>query len=262
MTTSLSVVVPAYNEESRLPVTLSGLSEALRTLPYSTEIVVVDNASTDRSAEIAAAHDGATPVRVLRCEQRGKGAAVRAGVLSTGSDFVGFCDADLATDVGALAPAMAQLEAGVNVVIGSRAHALSDVQSRHSLARRTGACLFRWSTRRIAPGFEDTQCGFKFFDRASAESAFRPLQTTGFAFDVEVLARAARHGAVIAEIPVRWVDVPASTFNPLHDGYESFSTLARIKVILAGEAATVRVPRPSGTPDIFDAAVAEAAHSA
>jgi dolichyl-phosphate beta-glucosyltransferase len=240
MRTLLSVVVPVLNEERRLPATLVGLAYALRGFSRRTEIVVVDNGSTDRSAEIVREHRaGPVPIRVIDCAERGKGAAVRTGVLATDSTFVGFCDADLATNMDALTPALDCLYGGVNVVVGSRAHPMSDVRARHSMVRQVGAWAFRRAVGSLVPNVADTQCGFKFFDRATAEKIFHPLRTTGFAFDVELLARARRSGAVIAELPVRWTDVPGSTFSPMRDGYRSFAALREIRELLAGEA---RVP--------------------
>jgi dolichyl-phosphate beta-glucosyltransferase len=233
MRTRLSVVVPVRNEERRLPASLVGLGMALRA--QAAEIVVVDNGSTDSSAEIVRAHRGPVPVRLVRCPEPGKGAAVRAGVLASAAPYVGFCDADLAASVDAIGPVLARLAAGVDVVVGSRAHPASDVRARHSALRQAGAWVFRRSVASLVPGIGDTQCGFKFFGRDIADAVFGPLRTTGFAFDVEVLARAQRIGAVIEEIPVRWIDVPGSTFSPLRDGYRSFAALARIRTELDAE---------------------------
>jgi glycosyltransferase involved in cell wall biosynthesis len=244
MTALLSVVVPVRNEEQRLPTTLCGLVDGLRALRMPTEIVVVDNGSSDRSADVVRQHQsGPVPLRLVHCDQPGKGAAVRAGVLHTDSTYVGFCDADLATGVEALEPTLAQLRAGVNVVVGSRAHPGSVVRARHSVMRQSGAWVFRRLARTMVPGIGDTQCGYKFFDRATADEIFRPLCTAGFAFDVELLARAQRVGAVIFEMPVRWTDVPGSTFHPLRDGYRSFLALAQIRAILAIPEAPVEPAR-------------------
>lgn len=234
----LSVVVPVHNEERRLPASLVGLHIALRGL--AAEIVVVDNASTDRTADVVHAHDG--PVRLLHCPERGKGAAVRAGVLAAHGRFVGFCDADLAASVDAMPSVLARLRRGVDVVVGSRAHPLSDVQARNSPLRHAGAWAFRRAARSIVPGIGDTQCGFKFFAADVARAAFEPLRTTGFTFDVEVLARAQRLGAAIEEVPVRWVDVAGSTFDTVRDGYRSFAALHRIRVLLAAEGTSVARP--------------------
>jgi dolichyl-phosphate beta-glucosyltransferase len=241
--TSLSIVVPVRNEESRLGTALSGLATALAATGLPSEIVVVDNASTDRSAQIAWRHRlGAVPVRLLRCEQPGKGAAVRAGVLRTDSRYVGFCDADLATDMAALRPTLKHLLAGANVVVGSRAHPDSIVHARHSNVRKAGAWVFRRAANGIVPGVTDTQCGYKFFDRYTADAIFQPLRTPGFAFDVELLARAQRMGAVIRELPVSWKDMPGSTFHPMRDGYRSFAALATIRMALAVEQRPVAAP--------------------
>ncbi|GAA5105779.1 glycosyltransferase [Haloechinothrix salitolerans] len=262
MTTRLSVVVPVRDEARRLRTTLDGLIDALARLRHPAEIVVVDNDSTDDSAAVALSYrDTAVPVRLLSCVTPGKGAAVRTGVLATSDEYVGFCDADLATDVSAFPPMLAQLDAGVNAVIGSRAHRDSKIAAHHGITRRTGASLFRFATRQLVPGIADTQCGFKFFDRATAEAAFRPLRTQGFAFDVEVLARVQRAGALLAEIPVTWTDVPGSTFNPVRDGYDSFASLARIRAVLANEAAA-RPHRTPSTPGVLDRTTPELARGA
>jgi hypothetical protein len=123
------------------------------------------------------------------------------------------------------------------------------VSARHSAARNAGAWAFRRLVARLVPGVGDTQCGFKFFDRATARAAFAPLRTPGFAFDVEVLARARRNGARIAEIPVLWTDVPGSTFSPVRDGWKSFLAVAEIGRRLATEdraaRALARSPKPA-----------------
>jgi dolichyl-phosphate beta-glucosyltransferase len=252
--TLLSIVVPVRNEESRLPGTLRGLTTALTGITKSAEIVVVDNASTDRSVDIVRAYQsGPIPIRLVHCPQLGKGAAVRAGVLASDSAYVGFCDADLATDMDALGPTLLQLGAGVNVVVGSRAHPSSIVRARHSKVRQAGAWFFRRVANGFVPGVGDTQCGYKFFDRRTADAVFRPLRTSGFAFDVELLARAQRIGAVIFELPVCWNDIPGSTFHPLRDGYRSFAALVRMRTILAEvqeEQAEEIIPVATPMPEV------------
>jgi dolichyl-phosphate beta-glucosyltransferase len=245
-TVDLTLVVPVRNEEHRLPGCLAGVTSVLSALPLSATLLIVDNASTDRSAEIArdwrpAAERLGVPMEFASCPDKGKGAAVRVGVLAADSPYLGFCDADLATSMSALQPALDLLAAGTNVVVGSRAHPDSRVEARHSAARQAGAWLFRRSVSRVVPGIGDTQCGFKFFDLATARAVFTPLRTAGFAFDVEVLARAARLGASIAEIPVRWQDMPGSTFSPFRDGWRSFAAVGAIGRQLAAEG-TRRVP--------------------
>jgi len=241
--TLLSIVVPVRNEESRLPATLANLTAALAATRKPCEVVVVDNTSTDRSAEVVREfRSRSIPVWLIRCAQPGKGAAVRTGVLRTDSRYVGFCDADLATDLAALVPTLGFLSTGVNVVVGSRAHPNSIVRARHTKVRQAGAWAFRHAANRIVPGVGDTQCGFKFFDRYTADTIFRPLRTPGWSFDVELLARAQRIGAMIVELPVSWTDMPGSTFRPMRDGYRSFAALTRIRAILGAEKHSAAAP--------------------
>ncbi len=225
----LEVVVPAANEAGRLGPTLLRLTEALSTLPISTAVVVVDNASTDGTAELArrVTHDS-VPVHVVSCPIRGKGYAVRSGVISGRSRWVGFMDADLATDLSALPVALGHLAVGWPVVIGSRALSDSVVTARHRAARRLGAYAFRRTVAAVVAGVGDTQCGFKFFEGDLARRVFADLVDGGFAFDVEVLASCQHRGATIVEIPVRWDDQPGSTFRPGHDGWRSFVEVWRI----------------------------------
>jgi glycosyltransferase involved in cell wall biosynthesis len=215
---ALEIVIPACNEAKRLPASLSVLSAKVATLPMRIAVLVVDNASTDATAQIAAGwHSAAMPVRLVRCARRGKGAAVRAGLLATRAPFVGFCDADMATDLSALDSAIRLLIGGCPVVVGSRGHAGSVVQVRHSPVRAGGAAIFRTIARLIVPGASDTQCGFKFFAGPLARAAAASMVSTGFAFDIELLALCRRLGADLSEIPVCWRDMPGSTFSvPRH----------------------------------------------
>ena len=211
---SIEIIVPAHNEARRLPAGLTALCSKAASLPLHTAVVVVDSASTDGTGELVQDWPaGPVPVRLLRCDQPGKGLAVRTGLLATRAPFVGFCDADMATDLSALDLTLSVLTAGGHVVIGSRALEGSVVEERHSAIRRMGAAAFRFLARRIVPGVSDTQCGFKFFSGPLARAAARPLRTTGFAFDIELIARCQWLGAALTEIPVTWRDVPGSTFS-------------------------------------------------
>jgi dolichyl-phosphate beta-glucosyltransferase len=223
----LEIVIPARNEERRLPAGLAELSAAAGALPGGIAVVVVDNASDDRTADIVRQWPSSeVPVRLLRCDRPGKGAAVRAGLLATSAPYVGFCDADMATDPAAIALAIRLLRAGKLVVLGSRSHPASDVEDRHTVIRRAGAAVFRAATRIIVPGVADTQCGFKFFHGEIARGAAAQLQVTGFAFDVELIARCMQMGATPVEIPVRWRDVSGSTFSVWRHSASSFAELA------------------------------------
>ena len=190
---------------------------------------MVDSASTDATSHVVRnwAADP-VPVGLLRCQQAGKGIAVRAGLLATRAPFVGYCDADMATDLSALDSALRLLAAGAGVVIGSRALQASVVEHRRSAARRVGATVFRALARGIVPGISDTQCGFKFFSGPLARAAALPMRTAGFAFDIELIANCLRLGATLAEIPVRWRDVPGSSFSVWRHSVGSFGDIASI----------------------------------
>jgi glycosyltransferase involved in cell wall biosynthesis len=229
----MQLIIPAYNEERRLPATLRALrSYALSTaeLPRPPlEVLVVDNASTDRTAEVARAMSSpAMPVRVLHCSVRGKGAAVAAGIAATTSDVVGFMDADGATDLTAFETAAALLTAGADVVIGSRAAEGAQTEARHTRVRAVGAAAYRRAAALLVPGICDTQCGFKLLHGDLARAVFADLGTRGFSFDVELLARCRGISARVEEFPVTWYDVPGSTFSPLRHGLRSFAELAGI----------------------------------
>jgi len=225
----LEIVVPAYNEARRLPVGLSLLTRKAAALPVSASILVVDNASTDETPDIVRSWPAEpTPVRLMHCAKRGKGAAVRAGLLATRAPFIGFCDADMATDLSALDLAVRLLGTGHAAVIGSRAHRRSVVEARHSMFRTAGAAMFRRFARTIVAGATDTQCGFKFFSGPLARAAAARMRAAGFSFDVELIARCIQLGAAVTEIPVAWRDVPGSTFSVQRHGASALCEIASI----------------------------------
>ncbi len=236
----LEVVVPARNEAGRLARGLATLSEKLAALPMRAAVIVVDSASTDATADIARGWSGPVPVRLLRCARPGKGRAVRTGLLATMAPYVGFCDADMATDLSALDDALALLAEGHKVVVGSRRHAASVVEIYSEPLRRVGALAFNRMARSLAGGVADTQCGFKFFAGPLARAAAAELRTPGFAFDVELLMHCRRRGADIIEIPVVWRDVAGSTFSVRRHSAACLLELLRIQ--LAARHAGRRAP--------------------
>ncbi|MEV0382152.1 glycosyltransferase [Nonomuraea sp. NPDC050643] len=236
----LEIVIPAYNEEGRLPGGLLQLCAKLARMPFPTAVIVVDNNSTDRTADIVRNWSpGPVPVRLIQCATPGKGAAVRAGLLGTSAPFVGFCDADMATDLDAIDVAFGLLLSGERVVIGSRAHQGSLVENRHSRVRELGAFGFRALAGVLVHGVSDTQCGFKFFDGVLARQTAAQLRTPGFAFDVEFLARCVEQGSEVQEIPVRWHDMPGSRFSPARHTFGIVLELGRIWLRLRAQ------PRPA-----------------
>ncbi|MBM9460542.1 glycosyltransferase [Nocardioides sp. zg-536] len=266
----LQIVIPAYNEERRLPRTLRELRRHVVTHRGAlgrVEVIVVDNASTDATAEVAREVDSPVmPVRVVRCTRRGKGAAVRAGLLATDADLVCFMDADGATGLDALQDAWRLAQQGADVVIGSRAVAGSLTEARHCRTRSAGATFYRRVAGRLTPGIADTQCGFKVFRGDIVRAVVVDLRACGFSFDVELLVRLRAAGARIEEMPVSWVDVPGSTFVPARHGASAFLELARIawrarELSRPAAARTVvgaRSPMPMPVPAALTAGLAAA----
>lgn len=200
----LSVVIPAFNEEARLPGTLAAILPYLRDRGESFEVVVVDDGSKDRTAAIA--ETAGPEVRLLRNPgNRGKGYSVRNGMLNARGAWRLMSDADLSTPIEELDRLKAALQDGDGVAIASRAMSNSNLEKRQSLARESSGRFFNLIVRwRHLPGIKDTQCGFKLFSAAAAEAAFRNSRLDGFAFDVEALVRARRAGFGIREVPVTW----------------------------------------------------------
>jgi len=240
----IEIIIPARNEANRLPEGLTALCEKAATLPLRTAILVVDSASTDSTADVVRQWPaGPVPVGLLRCDRPGKGIAVRTGLLATQAPFVGFCDADMATDLSALDVAVSFLAAGHPLVIGSRGLRGSVVETRSSALRGVGATLFRTMASWILPGTADTQCGFKFFAGPLARTAVRSLRTAGFAFDVELLAACLQLGATVTEIPVYWRDIAGSTFSVRRHSAAVFRDLASIWL-----RSRILDSRPAGRP--------------
>jgi glycosyltransferase involved in cell wall biosynthesis len=222
----LSIVVPAYNEELRLPRTLERLQAFLRTFPRSSEIVVVDDGSTDGTVAVAEA----AGVRVERYgENRGKGFAVRRGMLAARGEVRLMTDADLSTPIEELPRLMGKLGEGYDVVIGSRALPGASIEVRQSAFRegtgRVFNTLVQWI---VVRGLQDTQCGFKLFTKAAAVESFSAARLDGFCFDVEVLFIATRRGYRIAEVPVVWRNDAATRVSALRGGL-AFLDILRIR---------------------------------
>lgn len=229
----LSIVVPAYNEGTRLPATLPALAAYAARFPGGAEVLVVDDGSSDGTAAVAERFappedNQAWKLRVLREPHRGKAAAVRAGVLHASGDYVLFCDADLATPVEEFDRFLPWLERGYEVVIGSREGAGAVRQAEPFYRHVMGRVFNRLVQLLVVPGIEDTQCGFKCFTRPAAQQIFTRVRLYGegarrvkgsmvTAFDVEILYLARRLGYRVQVVPVRWRYVPGSKVRPVAD---------------------------------------------
>jgi dolichyl-phosphate beta-glucosyltransferase len=223
----LSVVIPAYNEERRLPATLARVRAYLRGLAREHEIVVVDDGSSDATAQVA--RQAGDDVRVLRHEaNRGKGYAVRRGMLAATGARRLITDADLSTPIEELARLETEIERGFDVAIGSRAVAGALIEVHQPAYREVMGRLFnRLVQALLLPGLNDTQCGFKLFTARAARAAFSVSSLDGFSFDVEALYAARHRGLRIAEVPVTWRNDPATRVG-LGGGAAAFADLVRI----------------------------------
>ena len=238
----LSLVIPAFNEELRLP----HLLETLRShVGDATEVIVVDDGSVDATGTVAEeALSSVAGSRVVRlAENRGKGAAVRAGVREAEGRIVAYMDADMATDLSGLSALIGGLTEA-DVSIGSRAHDRSVVRSAR-LDRTIMGRTFNGVARAVT-GFDhlDTQCGFKAFRRPAAKLLFATSRIDGFAFDVEILHLAHELGLRVVETPVDWAHVDGSKVRPWSDAVHMLSDTLRAtahrrsKLVLAGLALT------------------------
>jgi glycosyltransferase involved in cell wall biosynthesis len=217
----LSIVVPAYNEEHRIRPTLEQLDAHLRTQPLRYEIVVVDDGSSDNTVGVVALAMATVPsLRLVRqTPNRGKGAAVRRGMLEARGQLRVMCDADGSMPPAELARLLAPIIAcRASIAIGSRYAEGAKTDARQPLYRVLWSRLAnRVIQRSLVPGVRDTQCGYKAFTAEAARDLFRDGRIDGWAFDLEILALARRRGFAIEEVGVAWTDDRRSRVNPLRD---------------------------------------------
>jgi dolichyl-phosphate beta-glucosyltransferase len=201
---TLSVVIPAYNEQERLRRHIPAIRQHLAGTPH--EIIVVNDGSRDGTARVAAE----LGARVIEWQpNRGKGAAVKAGMLAARGRYVLFTDADQSTPIGEVDKLLAKLREGYDVAIGSRAAAGAEVARAQAWYRAWAGKLFGVATRwLVIGGVADTQCGFKLMTREAAQKVFSQVTSMTAIFDIEMLAVAVREGYRVAEVPVQWVHDP------------------------------------------------------
>lgn len=228
----VSVVFPAFNEESRLEPTLRDAISYFKAIDRSAEFIVVDDGSRDRtSALVRRLARELDSLRLIRlAANRGKGHAVRTGVLNAYGRIVLFADADGATPMGEFSRLEAALNAGTDVAIGSRVMHSDAVRVSAKGYRRVIGRAFRALVRiSTATDIQDTQCGFKLFKARAAQDLFSRMRIDGFAFDVEVLLMARRCGYSVAEVPVNWTHQPGSRVNLVFDSMRMLRDLMVIR---------------------------------
>ncbi len=228
MPPSLSIVLPAWNEAHRLGDAITALRswQATGASPSEVEIIVVDDGSTDGTPEMAR-RAGA---RVLvHPENRGKGAAVKTGMLAARGQHRLFCDVDQSSPISSASALQAALLAGADVAVGTR-ELQARLRARRDFGRAALGGVFQLLTAGLGAGVRDTQCGFKMLTGEAAEAIFRRLRVDRYAFDVELLVVARRLGLAVAEVPVRWQSAAGSRVRLWRDG----SRMLRDLVVIAG----------------------------
>jgi len=232
----ISIVIGAYNEEKRIKKSLMEIHHYFKRKLQDFEIIVVNDGSTDHTEEVL--REIAWPMPELRnigySLNRGKGFALRTGVLFSRGDLVLISDADLSTpieEIEKLAPFIAS--EGYGIAIGSRALPLSKIIEKQPWWRQGMGKIFNKLVKMVVLSeFQDTQCGFKLFRGQVARRLFDELKTDRFAFDVEILARAKKKGCRIAEVPVKWINSAQSKVNPIVDSLTMIKDLVKIKLAL------------------------------
>ena len=212
-----TIVIPAYNEENRLPASLAKIDAFLQKQSYTAEVIVVENGSRDDTSGVVERFAEKHPYVHLIHSAKGKGVAVQAGMLAGNGEFLLVADADLAMPIDEATKLLRVVQEGADVAIASRegvgAVRFNEPYYRHLMGR-----VFNGVVRVLAiPGFQDTQCGFKMFRRSVARDVFTRQTMGGWAFDVEVLAIALRRGYHVLEVPVHWYFMADSKIDPVRD---------------------------------------------
>ncbi|HJW89415.1 MAG TPA: dolichyl-phosphate beta-glucosyltransferase [Anaerolineales bacterium] len=235
----LSIIIPAHNEEQRLPATLEQVISFLQSQPFKAEILVVENASQDGTLRMAQEFAqelqrlepaGAAEMRVLQEPRRGKGLAVKLGMLAARGQYRFMCDADLSMPIEEIQRFLPPALEGVDIAIASR-EAAGAIRYNEPAYRHLVGRIFNTLIRLLAlPSLQDTQCGFKCFRGLVAEELFRRQTLTGWSFDVEVLFIARRRGYRIVEIPIPWFYHPNSKISVVKDSLKMALDILAIRL--------------------------------
>lgn len=242
----LSIVIPAFNEQARLPRTVLETIRWCSARNLDFELIVADDGSQDETLALSRLFEESDHrIRVLACPHMGKGAAVRMGVLNARGRLILFMDADGATPLSEIPKLIAVLEEGSDVAIGSRVvQHHGEIEVKTSLHRRLiGRCFAFFVNLFAVDGIADTQCGFKMFRHEAAAAIFSRQRIPGFAFDVEILFIAKQLSLSIAEVPVNWVAQPNSKVNLVKDSIRMLWDVSHIRWLHRNFQATISPTR-------------------
>jgi dolichyl-phosphate beta-glucosyltransferase len=233
---SISIIIAAFNEEKRIIPSLLKIKEYInkQNIPY--EIIVVDDGSTDHTHTVV--RDLIKDIPYLKvihyAPNKGKGHALRTGVLASKGEIILLSDADLSTPIEELSKLLPLIyNHKCDIAIGSRALALSEIVKKQPWWRQSMGKFFNKLVKALViEDFKDTQCGFKVFRGDIARNLFKEAQIDRFAYDVEILAIGKKKGCKIVETPVRWINSPESKVNPVKDSLQMFGDLLKIRMTI------------------------------
>ena len=235
----ISIVIAAYNEEQRIGKSLVKIKDYLNSQNFAYEIIVVDDGSTDNTKQVAIAYQSENSnLKIISYPiNKGKGYALRQGVLASKGKSVLVSDADLSTPIEELSYVLPLISTHeYDVVIGSRALKPDTIIKKQPWWRQGMGKIFNRIVRLLVlEGFKDTQCGFKLFSGEASRALFKNARVDRFAYDVEILALAKKSRYRVTEVPVRWVNSPASKVHPVFDSLQMLFDLVRIRLRIGKE---------------------------
>jgi dolichyl-phosphate beta-glucosyltransferase len=228
---TLSIIIPAYNEEQRLPQSVPQIIDFVRQQEYSVEVIIVDDGSMDKTVQVVKGFQEQAPfITLIQVKHGGKGHAVRAGMLKAHGEYLFLCDSDLSMPISEVNKFLQPALGSYDVAIASReiegAHRYDEPGYRHLMGR-----VFNLIVRILAVhGIQDTQAGFKCFRRPAAQRLFRLQTIKGWGFDVEILFIAQKHDMKIVEVPINWYYKNRSQVRPIHDTFNMFREVLKVRI--------------------------------
>ena len=228
--TYLSIIIPAHNEAKRLPATLASIDEYMCTQSYSFEIIVVENGSEDCTAAVVDNYASSNEnIHLINVPERGKGIAVRTGMLAANGEYRFMCDADLSMPISQISRFLPPGLSNYDIAMGSREVEGSMRFNEPSFTHIRGRIFSNLVKVMILPGFEDTQCGFKCFHAPVAIDLFTNQRLDGMSFDVEVLYIARKRGYKIVEVPVDWYFHSETRVRMFEDSFRMLTDILDLK---------------------------------